>query len=249
MGFRPDAQKLKKEMKRILLLLLITITATGCFAVKMTSVLSRPDLDAIRAAVLDEDSRFYYPRLLKEFLANDTTMTPEDFQYFYYGTLFQEDYDPYRPSPSPATQSQLAALMNKTEWKRAERKMILDYANEALADNPVNLRQLTNRIFIYEQNGKHDLAKIWQYKLNHLLLVIAASGNGTDPDNAWVVVYPQDEYDFLNLSGITIKEARFESPCYDYVVVNPRTSTSPAGYYFNIGELLRQYYLKHPSEK
>lgn len=232
---------------------LLILCAFFCFAAgssaKLTSVLSKPDLEAIHAAVIDENSKFYYPKLLKEFLANDTTMTAEDFQYFYYGTLFQEDYDPYRGAPSPETQAKLAPLLNKTAWSRAERKMILDYAMEALADNPINLRQLTNRIFVYEQNGKHDLAKIWQYKLNHLLLVIAASGNGTAPDNAWVVVYPQDEYDFLNLSGITVKEAKFEAPYYDYVIVNPRTASSPTGYYFNIGELLHQYYIKHPSEQ
>lgn len=236
-------------MRKIILYIFFLISFVGVHAAKITDVLSRPDLEEIKKAVLDEKSQFYYPRLLKEFMANDTTMTPQEFQYFYYGTLFQEDYDPYRPAPSPHTQALIAPLMNKTQWSRAERKMILDYAMEALADNPVNLRQLTNRIFVYEQNGKRDLAKIWQYKLNHLLLVIAASGNGTDANNAWVVVYPQDEYDFLNLSGITVKEARFEAPYYDYVVVNPRTSSSPTGYYFNIGEILRQYYLKHPSEK
>lgn len=235
--------------RNLIFTFLILAAVLPSFAAKMTSVLSKPDLEAIRSAVVDEESKFYYPKLLKEFMANDTTMAPEDFQYFYYGTLFQEDYDPYRPAPSPQTQASLAPLLNKTKWSRAERKMILDYAMEALADNPVNLRQLTNRIFVYEQNGKTDLAKIWQYKLNHLLLVIAASGSGTDPDNAWVVVYPQDEYDFLNLSGITVKEAKFEAPYYDYVVVNPRTSSSPTGYYFNIGELLRQYYIKHPSER
>ena len=236
-------------MKPFLPLLIIVLTAFSGFGAKMTSVLSRPDLDAIRNAVVDEKSPYYYPTLLKEFQANDTTMSPEAFQYLYYGALFQEDYDPYRPAPSPQTQATIAPLLNKKQWSRAERKMILDYAMEALADNPLNLRQLTNRIFVYEQNGKTDLAKIWQYKLNHLLLVIAASGSGTDPDGAWMVVYPQDEYDFLNLSGITVREARFEAPYFDYVVVNPRTSSSPTGYYFNIGEILRQYYIKHPSEK
>lgn len=237
-------------MKRILLsLALMLAVGLTAFCAKMTSVLSKPDLEAIRTAVIDENSKFYYPKLLGEFLANDTTMTPEEFQYLYYGAFFQEDYDPYRPAPSPQTQATIAPLLNKKNWSRAERKMILDYAMEALADNPLNLRQLTNRIFVYEQNGKHDLARIWQYKLNHLLLVIAASGNGTETDNAWLVVYPQDEYDFLNLSGITIKEQRFEAPYYDYVIVNPRTSSSPAGYYFNISEILRQYYIKHPSEK
>ena len=64
--------------------------------------LGRPDLEAIAAASVDENSKFFYPRLLKAFMANDTTMTPEEFQYFYYGTMFQEDYDPYREAPNPA---------------------------------------------------------------------------------------------------------------------------------------------------
>lgn len=210
--------------------------------------LGKPDLEAIRVASTDENSKYYYPRLLKEFMANDTTMSDDEFQYFYYGTLFQEDYDPYRDHIKPEQLESLSPLFNKKKWTRAERKQILDFALECLADNPVNLRQLTNCIFVYEQNHKFDLAKIWQYKLNHLLLVIASSGTGVDPDNAWTVVYPHDEYDFLNLSGITAREQKFEPPYYDYILVNPKTETSPKGYYFNISELLKQYYLKHPSE-
>lgn len=224
--------------------LLCTATAAGA----PRTTLGKPDLEAIRIASTDENSKYYYPRLLAEFMRNDTTMTDEDFQYFYYGTLFQEDYDPYRGPVSPATLQELTPLFNKKQWSRAERKQILDYATESLADNPVNLRQLTNRIFVYEQNGKYDLAKIWQYKLNHLLLVIASSGTGLDPENAWIVVYPHDEYDFLNLSGITIREQEFRQPYYDYVLINKKDDKQPDGYYFNIEEILRQYYLKHPSE-
>ena len=61
------------------------------------TTLSAPDLEAIRTATIDETSQYYYPTLLKKFMANDTTMDDVDFQYFYYGAFFQEDYDPYRP--------------------------------------------------------------------------------------------------------------------------------------------------------
>ncbi len=238
-------------MRKILLSILIALAVPVAFeaSAALKTNLQKPDLEAIRAASVDENSKYYYPRLLKEFMANDTTMDDEAFQYFYYGTFFQEDYDPYRQQADPEELARMTPLFNKKQWSRAERRQILDFAMACLADNPVNLRQLTNRIFVYEQNGKYDLAKIWQYKLNHLLLVIASSGTGIDPENAWMVVYPQDEYDFLNLSGITVREARFEEPYYDYVVVNPKTESSPKGYYFNISELLRQYYMKHPSEQ
>lgn len=235
-------------MKRSYILIFTILLSLGAFATRPTSSLSRPDLEAIRIATTDETSPFYYQKLLQAFMGNDTTMTDEEFQYFYYGTLFQEDYDPYRPQVNPDRQRELAPLFIKDKWTRDERKQILNYAMECLADNPINMRQLTNRIFVYEQNGKNDLARIWQYKLNHLLLVIASSGTGLTPESAWVVVYPHDEYDFLNLSGITAREQRYEQPHYDYILVHKRNDNSPEGYYFDIEEILHQYYIKHPSE-
>lgn len=210
--------------------------------------LGRPNLDSIAAATTDRNSRFYYPRLLRSFMNNDTTMTTQEFQYFYYGTLFQEDYDPYRGSPNPALLEEVTPIYSKANRTRSDRDKMQSYASQVIADNPVDLRQLTNRIYVYEQNRKYDLAKIWQYKLNHLLLVIAASGTGTDAENAWMVVYPQHEYDFLNLSGLTATSQRFEPPYFDYITVNKRNANDPDGYYFDISELLRQYFIKHPSE-
>ncbi len=237
-------------MKKLYILLTILILVSTAAAAKkyVRRTIGKPNLEAIRLATTDESSERYYPKLFRQFMANDTTMTDEDFQYFYYGAYFQEDYDPYRDAYKPEERDAIAHLFNKKEWTRAERRQVLDYARESLADNPLNLRQLTNCIYVYERNGKRDLAKIWQYKLNHLLLVIASSGTGIDTDNAWIVVYPHNEYDFLNLSGITAREQQYEPPHYDYILVNKRTETSPEGYYFNISELLHQYYLKHPSE-
>ncbi len=238
----------------VILIIGLVLASLSCAANRRVSrtneraELGRPDLERIAAVANDARSPFYYPHLLESFLANDTTMTSEEFQYFYYGTLFQEDYDPYRESPNPALREELTPILAKTHRTRADRAKILDYAMQVLADNPIDLRQLTNRIYVYEQNGKNDLARIWQYKLNHLLLVIAASGTGTDAGNAWTVVYPQHEYEFLNLSGITATGQRFEPPHFDYILVTKRNDADPDGYFFNIGELLNQYFLKHPSE-
>ena len=237
-------------MKRILTLAAATLAlAASCLAAKpgARAELGRPDLDAIEKATTDPASKYYYPRLYESFMKNDTLMTADEFQYFYYGTFFQEDYDPYRETPNQALLNELLPIYAKEKRTRADREKMLDYAMQVLDDNPVDLRQLTNRIYVYEQNRKYDLAKIWQYKLNHLLLVIAASGTGTDAENAFIVVYPQHEYDFLNLSGRTAKSQRFEPPYYDYIAVKAKGKAAD-GYYFNIDELLRQYFLKHPSE-
>lgn len=237
-------------IKKIITVALSAAAVFGIPAVAKTSAradLGRPDMDAISKACVDENSKFYYPRLLKSFMANDTTMTPEEFQYFYYGTMFQEDYDPYREAPNQALLQELLPVYAKKVRTRAERAKMLDYAIQVLEDNPVDLRQLTNRIYVYEQNRKYDLARIWQYKLNHLLLVIAASGTGETPESAFVVVYPQHEYDFLNLSGKTASSQRFEPPYYDVIAVS-QSDKKTEGFYFDISELLNQYFIKHPSE-
>ncbi|MCM1440183.1 MAG: DUF4919 domain-containing protein [Roseburia sp.] len=234
-----------------LLLIFAALMASAAAVTARTNAreeLGKPDLAEIARATTDETSPYFYPKLLRSFIGNDTTMTAQEFQYLYYGTFFQEDYDPYRGSPNPALLQELIPIYAKGERTRSDRDKMQDYANQVLADNPVDLRQLTNRIYVYEVNRKYDLAKIWQYKLNHLLLVIAASGTGVDAENAWMVVYPQHEYDFLNLSGITATGQRFEPPYFDYIMVNKRNATDADGYYFDISEMLRQYFVKHPSE-
>lgn len=226
---------------------LTVMFAANVSAVVRTS-LGRPDLDSIRVASTDPDSDMFYDKLYHKFMKNDTLMTDREFQYFYYGTLFQEDYDPYRGTFRPKQLDVLKPIYLKEKQTRAERQMMIDYATASLEDNPINIQQLVHRVFAYERNGKYDLAKIWQYKLNHILLVIAASGTGTDPETARIVVYPQHEYDFLNLAGYVATGQKFEPPYFDYISVSPKNSNDAEGFYFDISEMLRQYYLKHPSE-
>lgn len=237
-------------LRHIILAVALAATSLGACAAGPSSAraaLGKPDLEAIHAATTDEHSQYYYPTLLRAFLRNDTTMTNVEYQYFYYGTLFQEDFDPYRKPSDPERLEALAPLFSKHDLSPAERQSVLDYTTQAVEEDPVNLRQLNNRIFAYEQKGSTNLARIWQNKLNHLLLVIAASGTGADMENAWIVVSPQHEYDFLNLKGIKATQHRYEPPHYDYIEVE-HADKQPAGYYFNIEELLKQYFLKHPSE-
>lgn len=238
------------KLKTITILMVVALA----FVLPMTisavihSSLGKPDLAAIKEASTNPDSNFYYPTLLKSFMANDTTMTDEQFQYFYYGTLFQEDYDPYRQTFRPKELDVLKPIYQKHDQSRSERQMVLDYAIAAIEDNPVNIQQLVHRVYTYEKSKKFDLAKIWQYKLNHILLVIASSGDGTTPETARIVVYPEHEYDFLNLAGLMATGQKFEAPCYDVISIKQRNTNDPEGFYYDISEMLHQYFLKHPSE-
>ena len=237
-----------RKLTLYILFYLLTLPIAVGAKTTARAALGRPDMEMIAKASVDETSKFYYPRLYNMFMKNDTVMTAEEYQYFYYGTLFQEDYDPYRESPNPALLQELQSVYAKEKRTRADLEKMSAYAEQVLKDNPIDLRQLTNKIYVYEQKRSYNLAKIWQNKLNHLLLVIAASGTGLDTENAFIVVYPQHEYDFLNISKFTASSQRFEPPYYDYISITSDKSNAPEGYYFNISELLHQYFLKHPGE-
>lgn len=240
-------------MKKILLIIAIAVSAAGLCRADGggfdPAKIQRPDLEKIKAKTTDESSLYYYPKLLAKFFANDTAMTVEEFQYFYYGALFQEDFDPYRPQHDPKELQRLEPLYYNDNHTRAENDEMIAYAKAALADNPLDLMQLKYLIYAYEHNRKDTLARIWKYKLNHLLWAIAASGTGLDKDNAWIVVYPRHEFDFLNLFDLAVLSKDFEEPYYEKVFVKRRNPRDPEYYYFNIRSLLDQYYLKHPTEK
>lgn len=237
-------------MRRIALLLFLLCGFAASVSLEADNKLqpSRPNLEKIKAKTTDETSIYYYPKLLDKFMANDTLMTNEEFQYFYYGTLFQEDFDPYRPAYNENELKEITPLYYKSSHTRAEKDIMLKYAKSALADNPLDLEQLKNLVFVYEQNKKVLLAKIWKYKINKLLWVIASSGTGLDTEHAWTVVYPRHEFDFLNLSGLSVASKEFVEPYYERAFVNRRSEKDPEAYYFDIQAILEQYYLKHPSE-
>lgn len=226
------------------------VLAAAAMALSASNIpIKHPDMDDIKQQTQDPQSRFYYPTLLRSFLSNDTVMTPDDYRYFYYGTLFREDFDPYRPDPFADELKQVQPLYYKREnLTRDERTRIENLAKRAIENNPLDLSQLMYRVYVYEKNKKFNLAKIWKHKLDNLLLTIASSGTGNSPEEAWVVVYPKHEFDFFNLSGGSVEEQQFEPPYYERLVVRNKKGDKTATHYFNLRYLLEQYYLKHPDE-
>lgn len=236
------------KMKKLLTIILLAVVS-GVAVPAMALRIQRPDMQAIRTATHDPQSRYYYPKLLQMFMSSDTVMTDDDYRYFYYGTMFQEDYNPYRTDPYEAEQKLIEPLYFKQEHlSRAEARQIESLAKKSLENNPLDLRQLMYRVYVYEKNGKTNLAKIWKHKLDHLLLTIAQSGTGNSPEEAWVVVYPRHEFDFFNLSGGSVLDQSFIPPYYEKVTVRNKKGDKTTEHYFDLHHLLEQYYLKHPEE-
>lgn len=204
-----------------------------------------PNLEKIKREVNDRSGKFYYPRLMEKYLGNDTVMKLDEFRHLYLGYIFQEDYDPYRPSPAPDMNTPLYHTTNPTS---AQCEEIIANAKVALANNPFDMRQISAMIAALNLLNQTDLAKIWQYKLNYLLMSIVSTGTGEDEDHAWYVIEPQHEYVLLNHMGYQVTNHLFYDPFYEFLTVVDVQAGKKGGFYFNLKPMLEEHYRKFPDE-
>ncbi|MDE6023352.1 MAG: DUF4919 domain-containing protein, partial [Muribaculaceae bacterium] len=193
-----------------------------------------------------------FPKLMKKFNLNDTTMTADEFRHLYLGYMFQEDYDPYRESPYASVTD---GYRNKTSHTKEEIDTIRKYAELTLLDNPFDLRQMSFLVHVLKERRKDMSAKVWEYRLEHLLGAIKSTGTGENEENAWFVIYPAHEYDMVQLMGYHAVDADFIEPGYDYLMVEPEDETAKRlrdkvqpGFYFDVRQIHQQYELKHPED-
>lgn len=208
-----------------------------------------PDMETIKRDVTDPGSRYWYPRLMERYERNETVMNLDDYRHLYLGAVFQEDYDPYRRSP---LDNMLDELYYREKHTRAELDSIIAYAERALLDDPFDLNQINFLIYALRNRGKNNRANIWQYRLNHLLEAILSTGNGADPEHAWVVIDPKHEYNILNFQNAVVDSVSLTQPWYDRIVVKRPEGLAAdkptPEYFFNIRYILEEYYRKHPDE-
>ncbi len=236
----------------LLLAVAITLWPLQGYARKRLTI-EKPDLDKIEVEVLNPKSRFYFPKLQKRYEANDTVMTAEEYRYFYLGYMFQEDYDPYRISQF--TDSTQALIERGGPYTKREAERIMAFTEKALADNPLDLRQMSFHIRFLREKGKNLRAKFWEYKLAHLIEAILSTGTGLDAENAWYVVYPMHEYDLLQYLGYQATDAEFPAEGIDRLKVKPYNDarrfngSTPNAFYFNVLIPQQEYDRKHPGEE
>ena len=241
---------MKSELRNLIIAIAAFTTALTASAVSPLFPqlkVTPPDINAVRRAVTDRTSPYYYPRLMEEFQRNDSTMKLDKYRHLYLGYLFQEDYDPYRaPYPIPAHVIKLYGKENPT---RAECDSIIRYCRLSLSDNPLDMIQMQQLIAALRAKGSNNMAEIWEYKLRYLLMAILSTGTGKDEENAWYIVETQHEYVLLNQMGLRVSNHLFYEPRYEFITVDDHNGRAAGGYYFNIGPLLDEYYRKHPEDR
>ena len=236
---------MKKSAIYILIAFMTLVALTSAKTAKRNAIPKGIDLEDVRSEVNNPKSQFYYPRLMESFEQFDTSMTLEDYRYLYFGTMFQEDYNPYRRN---AYADILTPLTHKTSHTRAELDTLVKYTGLALLDTPFDLNQINFLIYALRAKGKYNLADIWQYRLNHILKAIVSTGTGADTASAWYVIYPRDEASIVNMGkDVASLRPSFVEPYFDCIEVTDKHGKAQ-NFYFNISPVLEEYNLKYPEE-
>lgn len=205
-----------------------------------------PDFNHIKREVNNPGSPFYYPHLVQKYNSNDTTMTIEEYRYYYLGYTFQEDYNPYRSSEFTHQIDHLYKQGKKLS--SAEHENLVKFARQSLDDDPFDLRQINILIYGLKGLNKYKEAAVWQYRLDHLIDAILTTGDGTTPETAWHVIYPNHEYIILNCLGMKGVDFVFVEPHYDYVEI-AKNARRIEGFYFNVKRILDVYAQKYCYEE
>lgn len=204
--------------------------------------IKKVDFDHVRDVTFNPNNAYYYPKLLKAYNSNDTTLSIEGWRNFYYGYTFQEDYDPFRESVYSNVVEQ---LYYKQPHSRAECDSIEKYAELSLNDNMFDLNQMNFYIYVLKEKKKHARAAICQYRLDRLIAAIMSSGRGTK-EEPWVVIAPEHEYNIINFLGFVATEHETMEGGIDYIKVQPVAGKSAEGFYFDISRMLQIAALKFP---
>jgi hypothetical protein len=150
--------------------------------------ISQVDFDSVKQATAATGARTHYPRLLKQFQAADSTLTPQDFKLIYYGQVFTDHYAPY----GSGQLSDFLALYNKKQYAEA-----IPVGEKLLAKTPLDMRLTFKLLVCNYQLANRARAQYYARRYFPILRAIEASGDGNSSETAYVVAVVHDEYELL----------------------------------------------------
>lgn len=178
-------------MKKVIFLSLFFFVSKG-----FTQKISNIDFDKIKTQTTDENSPFYYDSLLVKYFNFQEdpqfeydTLTAEEFDYLYYGAVFQPFFN---PGDETENESKFLDLYKENKFKEA-----IPFGEKGVKENPVNL-SLIHKLALCG-NYTEDKTIFWNYfrLMIPLIKSIKKSGDGQSESSAYVVISGNDEYEIL----------------------------------------------------
>lgn len=150
----------------------------------------------IREMSLDKSSVYFFDKLAKRYLINDTTLRQIDYFMLYYGYAYQAQYNPYKHKP---LEDSLPKLTEKKEGRNA-----IMIANQILSENPFSLIANVEKAYTAHALGKPEYALVNMYRYYKIAETIQKSGRGDSYDNPLVVISPNDAQAFITRYELSV---------------------------------------------
>jgi hypothetical protein len=197
-----------------------------------------PDYDNIEKVTKDKTSAFYYPKLLKRYEANDTTLTEHQIHMLYYGSIFN---DPGGRSAFADLNyiDSIKVIHQKDSLSMGDRKKLIGYYTVDLKSSPFSLRSLNAIMNLYAQ-ANDPKAAYYLYKLRSVANVVLSTGDGMTAQSGFHVSLVSDEYALLGMLGFETTGNQDVVGTCDFLQLATNKYELP-GLYFDVAQLMKQF--------
>lgn len=214
-------------MKKLALVLSIVIAVNLGFS----QLISNVNFDQVKAEINNESSPYFYPNLKEKIVANDSTLSAQDYFHLYYGSVFQKRYKPYGTS---ANKQRFLDAYNDKKYTKA-----IELSKAVLEENPVDLDLLLKLSISHLELGNQTEKRLYARHYYSFLSVIYESGSGGDLNTAYVVISVGDEYSLIGDMGLRPVQQHLIGDC-DLLIFKPKDQPRVKGkkkikaLYFNV---------------
>lgn len=162
--------------------------------VKVVGLICPVDYKEISQEVRQIDGNYYYPKLLRYYLALDYPLTTSEYRYLYYGYVFHKNYQPLEPTKDE---------MKFFEYIKTDKVADAIKLGMVLLENePANLDVVANLSNLFLISGNPSKCNVLKQHYFGLLSAIESSGTGLSKESNFNLIFPKDQYQILFSRGL-----------------------------------------------
>jgi hypothetical protein len=182
-------------LRPVLLFIILTLSVN---VITGQTKYKAPDCKKIKKKISNEKGKYYYPDLMKRYLASDTTFTIKEKRLLYYGFVFSDEF---RNDRNKIYKDSLRVFFRMKKLTSLDAVNMIRFSDSILVVNPFNLKALNYRAYAFENTGNKAGTKRVIYRINLVLEAILSSGHGLSTDSPFYVIRESDEYALVDVLG------------------------------------------------
>ena len=214
---------------KILTLLALTLSVSTLSA-------RTPDNDDIYAKIADSNSAYYYPGLKMRYDQWVEPMSAEEMHYLYYGYAYMPEYKPLDTNPHLTRVLEILARVALDEPSVSDLDELVAVAMQAYDRDPFSPQILNILSYAYGALGDKEREKAFVDRLNGVLEVIGASGDGLKEKSPMHITMFSHALDYIAAKGWTYGKSRIISRTVEYVPFEV-SRNKVKGYYFDYSRI------------